>query len=332
MKRALILAALLPSAAWGQTSAAQFVPPNGLPLDTPIGTARNADGTGAVTFAAMLAGISAAVTPAQMQSALADYLTISSAASTYATPSSVAAAVQTETVRAQAAEKANADDLAALQSVSVTQSGLSRTLSEYLTEAQSDARYATPGSVSSAVQTETNRAEAAEQANAGAIVSLQSSALSKDDAVLSYLPLSGGNTTGALNGVMTFQGLVGSSASGASTVLTTDGSGAVNGTNCLQVPSGGITKAVINVIGASTNGTDAVMQVYPGIALFTASSGTPALQGTSASFYPVFGSPNPWSVVPTVDTSTKCVVITTKGSGSGSWKWRASIQYETLTR
>ncbi|WP_336947214.1 hypothetical protein [Asaia sp. HN010] len=154
--------------------------------------------------------------------------------------------------------------------------------------------------------------------------------LTQTQAASTYLPLTGGNTTGALNGVNTFQGLIGSSASGASTVLTTDGSGAVNGTNCLQVPTQGVTKAVINVIGASTNGTDAVMQVYPGIALFTASSGTPALQGSSASFYPVFGSPSPWSVVPTVDTATKCVVITTKGSGTGSWKWRASIQYENL--
>lgn len=154
--------------------------------------------------------------------------------------------------------------------------------------------------------------------------------LTQSQAASTYLPLAGGNTKGAINGVTTFQGLVGSSASGASTVLTTDGSGAVNGANCLQVPAQGVTKAVINVIGASTNGTDAVMQVYPGIALFTASSGTPALQGTTASFYPVFGSPSPWSVVPSVDASTKCVVITTKGSGSGSWKWRASIQYENL--
>lgn len=135
MKRALILAALLPSVAWGQTSAPQFVPPNGLPLDTPLGAARNADGTGVVTFATMLAGISAAVTPAQMQSALADYLTISSAASTYATPSSVAAAVQTETNRAEAAEQANASNIATVQSTYVSTNALETTLGSYVTGA-----------------------------------------------------------------------------------------------------------------------------------------------------------------------------------------------------
>ncbi|ETD00048.1 MULTISPECIES: hypothetical protein [Asaia] len=79
----LLVLGALPVAAFAQSSAPQFVPPNGLPMDTPLGTARNADGSGVVTFATLQAGISSAVTPAQMQNALADYLPIASAASIY---------------------------------------------------------------------------------------------------------------------------------------------------------------------------------------------------------------------------------------------------------
>ncbi|MDL2169838.1 hypothetical protein [Asaia sp. HumB] len=122
MKRLAALIALLPSLAFGQSSGRQFVPPNGLPMDTPLGTARNADGSGVVTFATLQAGISSAVTSAQMQSALADYLTTSAAASTYATPANVLAAVRIEATRATNAETANAASISALQS-----SALSRT-------------------------------------------------------------------------------------------------------------------------------------------------------------------------------------------------------------
>ncbi|GAB6854155.1 hypothetical protein [Asaia astilbis] len=61
MKRFLILFVLLPSLACAQTQTAkpQFMPPNGLPLSTPLGTARNADGSGVTTFATMQAGIDA---------------------------------------------------------------------------------------------------------------------------------------------------------------------------------------------------------------------------------------------------------------------------------
>ncbi|RUT27411.1 hypothetical protein C0V97_01175 [Asaia sp. W19] len=119
MKRFLFLllaVGTMPAAALAQPSTAQFVPPNGLPMNTPLGTARNADGSGVVTFATLQAGISSAVTSDQMQSALADYLTTSAAASTYTTPAAVSAAVQTEANRAAAAEAANAGNIAALQS------------------------------------------------------------------------------------------------------------------------------------------------------------------------------------------------------------------------
>lgn len=85
MKRFLILAGLLPAIACAQTQTTkpQFVPPNGLPLNTPLGTARNADGAGVTTFATMQAGIDAAVTPSELTEALTPYLTQASAESQY---------------------------------------------------------------------------------------------------------------------------------------------------------------------------------------------------------------------------------------------------------
>jgi len=85
MKRALILAALLPSVAWGQTSAAQFVPPGGLPLETPVGPSRNTDGTAVVTLGSMQADIqqnsaglaalaASSVTQSDLKTALGAYL------------------------------------------------------------------------------------------------------------------------------------------------------------------------------------------------------------------------------------------------------------------
>lgn len=85
MKRFLILAVLLPSLACAQTQTTkpQFVPPNGLPLNTPLGTARNADGSGVTTFATMQASIDAAVSPAELTEALTPYLTQSAAEAQY---------------------------------------------------------------------------------------------------------------------------------------------------------------------------------------------------------------------------------------------------------
>jgi len=225
MRRFLALLALLPSLAWAQSTKPQFVPPNGLPLDTPLGTARNADGSGIVTFATMQAGIAGAVTQSQLAGALASYLTSEAAAATYATSTYVDAAVQTETSRAKEGEQANASAIASLVSDSVTQSDLTSSLSAYLTTTRSDARYATPSAVASAVQGEANRAKGAEQANASDIAGIKSdyitssmldsilggyvtsaalnSALStyltQAQATSTYLPLAGGSLSGALN-------------------------------------------------------------------------------------------------------------------------------------
>ncbi|RUT26093.1 hypothetical protein C0V97_07890 [Asaia sp. W19] len=235
MRRFLALLALLPSLAWAQSTKSQFVPPNGLSLDTPLGTARNADGSGVVTFATMQAGIAGAVTQSQLAGALTSYLTSEAAAATYAATTYVDAAVQTETSRAKEAEQANASTIASLVSDSVTQSDLTSSLSAYLTTTRSDARYATPSAVASAVQGEANRAKGAEQANASAIAGIKSdyitpsmldgtlggyvtgaalnSALStyltqaqatstyltQSQASSTYLPLAGGSLSGALN-------------------------------------------------------------------------------------------------------------------------------------
>lgn len=224
MKHLIILAACLPCLAWAQSTKPQFVPPNGLPLDTPLGTARNADGSAVITFATMQAGISGAITTPQLSAALAPYLTTQAAATTYAASTYVDSSIQAETSRAKEAEQANASAIASLASDSVAKSDLESILSPYLTSTQSDARYATPSLVTSTVQTETDRAKGAEQTNASDIAGIKSvyvttnalnstlgsyvtsaalsstlaSYLTQAQIAAQYLPLSGGTITGTL--------------------------------------------------------------------------------------------------------------------------------------
>ncbi|WP_336764143.1 hypothetical protein [Asaia sp. VD9] len=177
MRRVVALSVLLPSLAWAQSTKPQFVPPNGLPLDTPLGTARNADGSGVVTFATMQAGIAGAVTQSQLAGALTAYLTSEAAAATYATSTYVDAAVQTETSRAKEAEQANASDIAGIKSDYITSSMLDSTLGGYVTGA----------ALNSALSTYLTQAQAT------------STYLTQSQATSTYLPLAGGSLSGALN-------------------------------------------------------------------------------------------------------------------------------------
>ncbi|WP_025884717.1 hypothetical protein [Asaia prunellae] len=78
----------------GASAAPQFVPPNGLPLDTPLGPERNADGSGVISFRTMGREIAQnataigaladqAVTKDDLDTALAPYQTQRQAAETY---------------------------------------------------------------------------------------------------------------------------------------------------------------------------------------------------------------------------------------------------------
>ncbi|GBQ14704.1 hypothetical protein [Swaminathania salitolerans] len=309
-----LAAALLMAGLSGAASArTQFSPPGGLPLTTQIGTATNSDGTPAVTLGSMQEGLeangrhiaalqNAILSHDALAAELAPYLTQAEAEARYATQEAVAGAisgaVQAETDRAGSAERRNAEDIAAIRSGYVPTGTLNTVLRSYVTGSGLDVALAPY--------------------------------LTQDEAEAAYLSRSGGRTSGPLNGVDFLDGLVGSSAPGSAVVLTTDNSGAVNGANCMRVPPVGITGLTIVAAGVSSNGTDAVMQKFDGVAVFTA-HGTPLManQGASSN-YPSFGSPGAWSVTASVDVPTRCVVITVRAGGSGSWKWRASMRAETL--
>lgn len=314
----------------GVQAAPQFMPPNGLPLDTPLGPDRNADGSAAMSFRTMGRDIAknttdltnlreTAVTKEALTSALAPYLTSTSADARYASPSSVTAALKVETDRATSAEQIQARDLANLRDVAVTEEVLTASLAPYLTGTSADARYATPASVTAAVRGETDRATSAEQTK-----------LDKADAAATYLPLGGGDTTGPVNGLSVYRNLFGSSASGASVTLTSDNTGVLTGANCFVVPTGGVTRMDVTVVGISSNGTDAVLQTFSGLAARNSGSAATLARAGNDTTYPAFGSSQAWSVVLGVDAPTRCVSLTGKGAGTGSWKWRAAIRYETL--
>jgi len=256
----------------GVQAAPQFMPPNGLPLDTPLGPDRNADGSAAMSFRTMGRDIAK-----------------------------------------------NATDLTNLRDTGVTKDALATSLAPYLTRTSADARYATPASVTAAVRGETDRATSAEQAK-----------LDKADAAATYLPLGGGDTTGPVNGLSVYHNLFGSSASGASVTLTSDNTGVLTGANCFVVPTGGVTRMDVTVVGISSNGTDAVLQTFSGLAAHTSGSAATLARAGNDTTYPAFGSSQAWSVVLGVDAPTRCVSLTGKGAGTGSWRWRASIRYETL--
>lgn len=140
-----------------------------------------------------------AISDIQSSGATKDDLT--AALATHATQS----ALSEESARAKDAEQANASAIASLQSDSVTKGDLSSSLAPYITRSAADGRYATPSAVSGAVQSEADRARAAEQKNAGDIAAIQSGYVSgpalssslapyltQSQAAQTYLPLSGG--------------------------------------------------------------------------------------------------------------------------------------------
>ncbi|WP_438382019.1 hypothetical protein ABHV46_14205 [Asaia sp. BMEF1] len=186
-------------------AAPQFVPTNGLPLDTPLGSARNADGSGVITFrtlhrdsernaADIVALLAQTVSPGQLGGVLGAYLKVADAGSLYATPESVSALLNSETDRARKAEQGNADAIAALQAGTVTQDDVFSWLGTYLTVAAADARYATPAAVDASVASETVRAKAEEGANSSAVTALEAVAATKTGlaaALASYLPVAG---------------------------------------------------------------------------------------------------------------------------------------------
>ncbi|MBS1037226.1 hypothetical protein [Gluconobacter cerinus] len=144
-----------------------------------------------------------------------------------------------------------------------------------------------------------------------------------------YLPLTGGNTTGALNGYQ-FASLTGSSASGATTTLSTDGSNAISEDTCLVVPLKGVTEFDINAAGVSSNGTDAVMNRFSGTAAYRSDGVLQLNNSTASNNYPGFGSPGTWSIALSSDSSSGCLVVKATAGGTGSWSWRANIHYENL--
>ncbi|MBS1026143.1 hypothetical protein [Gluconobacter cerinus] len=144
-----------------------------------------------------------------------------------------------------------------------------------------------------------------------------------------YLPLTGGNTTGPLNGYQ-FISLKGSSASGATTTLSTDGSSAISEDTCLVVPLKGVTEFDINAAGVSSNGTDAVMNRFSGTAAYRSDGVLQLNNSTASNNYPGFGSPGTWSIALSSDSSSGCLVVKATAGGTGSWSWRANIHYENL--
>ena len=144
-----------------------------------------------------------------------------------------------------------------------------------------------------------------------------------------YLPLTGGNTTGPLNGYQ-FISLTGSSASGATTTLSTDGSNAISEDTCLVVPLKGVTEFDINAAGVSSNGTDAVMNRFSGTAAYRSDGVLQLNNSTASNNYPGFGSPGTWSIALSSDSSSGCLVVKATAGGTGSWSWRANIHYENL--
>ncbi|OUJ04985.1 hypothetical protein [Gluconobacter sp. DsW_058] len=145
-----------------------------------------------------------------------------------------------------------------------------------------------------------------------------------------YLPLTGGNTTGALNGYSYFPGLVGSSASGSTVTLTTDNSGNLTTANCMVIPGQGATEYDINIIGVSSNGADAFLQRFSGVMSYLTTSGYVLTASSSSNNYPAIGSDH-GTVAATVAADTNgCLRLTATGGGSGSWKWRAGVHYENL--
>lgn len=144
-----------------------------------------------------------------------------------------------------------------------------------------------------------------------------------------YLPLTGGNTTGALNGYQ-FASLTGSSASGVTTTLSTDGSNAISEDTCLVVPLKGVTEFDINAAGVSSNGTDAVMNRFSGTAAYRSDGVLQLNNSTASNNYPGFGSPGTWSIALSSDSSSGCLVVKATAGGTGSWSWRANIHYENL--
>ncbi|MBS0994772.1 hypothetical protein [Gluconobacter cerinus] len=145
-----------------------------------------------------------------------------------------------------------------------------------------------------------------------------------------YLPLTGGNTTGELNGYSYFPGLVGSSASGTTVTLTTDNSGNLTAANCMVIPGQGATEYDINIIGVSSNGADAFLQRFSGVMSYRTTSGYVLTASSSSNNYPAIGSDH-GTVAATVAADTNgCLRLTATGGGSGSWKWRAGVHYENL--
>ncbi|MCW2264160.1 hypothetical protein M2305_000107 [Gluconobacter cerinus] len=145
-----------------------------------------------------------------------------------------------------------------------------------------------------------------------------------------YLPLTGGNTTGPLNGYEYFPGLIGSSSSGSTVTLTTDNSGNLTTANCMVIPGHGATEYDINIIGVSSNGTDAFLQRFSGVMSYRTTSGYVLTASSSSNNYPAIGSDH-GTVAATVAADTNgCLRLTATGGGSGSWKWRAGVHYENL--
>lgn len=325
-------------------AAPQFVPTNGLPLDTPLGSARNADGSGVITFrtlhrdsernAADIVALSAqTVSPGQLGGVLGAYLKVADAGSLYATPESVSALLNSETDRARKAEQGNADAIAALQAGTVTQDDVFSWLGTYLTVAAADARYATPAAVDASVASETVRAKAEEGANSSAVTAPEAVAATKTGlaaALASYLPVAGGATSGPLNGVSYRADLAGKSASDELITLTTDGSGALSEHNCFHPPGEAVTLLHLVVAGRSSNGADAVIQRFNNITMFTHGGTTELSQSGDGTTYPSFGNPGRWSVSPSLDIPTGCLRLSVRAAGSGSWLWRAAIHAEAL--
>lgn len=213
MKRFLILAGLLPALACAQTQTTkpQFVPPNGLPLNTPLGTARNADGSGTTTFATMQAGIDAAVTSAELTEALTPYLTQSSAEAQYFPLSGGPLAGDVTfygKIYARGYVPTAPDDKSTYMCAD-TSNGYLYPANAPCIPSYVDPRYSTPDQVSSAVDAEKTRAMSAEEglqtdltnvsenyvSNSDFSTSI-ASYLKSSDAAATYLPLTGGSITG----------------------------------------------------------------------------------------------------------------------------------------
>ena len=98
----------------------------------------------------------------------------------------------------------------------------------------------------------------------------------------------------------------------------------------MVIPGQGATEYDINIIGISSNGTDAFLQRFSGVMSYRTTSGYVLTASSSSNNYPAIGSDH-GTVAATVAADTNGGVrLTGAGGGAGSWEGRAGMHDENL--